>query len=77
MLKCILQGIVVSDKNDKIVVVCVECCFVYFLFQKIVCWFKKYKVYDEINQYKVGDVVFIEECVLILKDKCWMVVVVQ
>jgi small subunit ribosomal protein S17 len=35
---------------------------------------KKYKAHDESNQFKVGDMVSIEETKPISKDKCWVVV---
>ena len=74
MPKRILQGTVVSDKNDKTVVVRVERRFAHPLFQKTVRRSKKYKAHDESNTYKVGDLVSIEECAPISKDKRWTVV---
>ena len=74
MPKRILQGTVVSDKNDKTVVVLVERRFTHPLFKKTVRRSKKYKAHDETNRYKVGDVVSIEETRPISKDKCWIVV---
>ncbi|OJF95420.1 30S ribosomal protein S17 [Pararhizobium antarcticum] len=77
MPKRILQGTVVSDKNDKTVVVLVERRFAHPIFQKTVRRSKKYKAHDENNQYKVGDAVSIQECAPISKDKTWTVVVAQ
>ncbi|KQS86684.1 MULTISPECIES: 30S ribosomal protein S17 [unclassified Rhizobium] len=77
MPKRILQGTVVSDKNDKTVVVRVERRFAHPIFQKTVRRSKKYKAHDENNQYKVGDQVSIEECAPISKDKTWTVVSAQ
>ena len=74
MPKRILQGVVVSDKNDKTIVVRVERRFAHPLLQKTVLRSKKYKAHDENNQYKTGDVVSIEECAPISKDKTWTVV---
>ena len=74
MPKRILQGTVVSDKNDKTVVVLVERRFTHPLFKKTVRRSKKYKAHDETNQYKVGDMVSIEETRPISKDKSWIVV---
>ena len=74
MPKRILQGVVVSDKNDKTVVVRVERRFSHPLLQKTVRRSKKYKAHDENNQFKVGDQVSIEETAPISKDKRWMVV---
>jgi small subunit ribosomal protein S17 len=74
MPKRILQGTVVSDKNDKTVVVRVERRFAHPLLQKTVRRSKKYKAHDEQNTVKTGDVVSIEECAPISKDKRWKVV---
>ena len=74
MPKRILQGTVVSDKNDKTVVVRVERRFAHPLFQKTVRQSKKYKAHDETNACKVGDQVFIQESAPISKDKRWVVV---
>ena len=59
MPKRILQGVVVSDKNEKTVVVRVERRFAHPLLQKTVRRSKKYKAHDETNEIKVGDVVSI------------------
>jgi small subunit ribosomal protein S17 len=62
MPKRILQGVVVSDKNDKTVVVEVERRFTHPLFKKTVRRTKKYHAHDEKNEAKVGDRVWIQEC---------------
>ena len=74
MPKRILQGTVVSDKNDKTVVVRIERRFAHPVLRKIVRRAKKYKAHDEANQFKTGDTVSIEECAPISKDKRWTVV---
>jgi len=74
MPKRILQGVVVSDKNDKTVVVKVERRYSHPLLQKTVRQSKKYKAHDENNQFKVGDAVPIQESKPISKDKRWVVV---
>jgi small subunit ribosomal protein S17 len=74
MPKRILQGTVVSDKNEKTVVVRVERRFAHPLLQKTVRRSKKYKAHDEQNTVKTGDIVSIEECAPISKDKRWRVV---
>jgi small subunit ribosomal protein S17 len=74
MPKRILQGVVVSDKNDKTVVVNVERRFSHPVLQKTVRRSKKYKAHDEANAHKVGDIVSIEESAPISKDKRWVVV---
>ena len=74
MPKRILQGTVVSDKNDKTVVVRVERRFTHPVLKKTVRRSKKYNAHDEDNAVKVGDIVSIEECAPISKDKRWNVV---
>jgi small subunit ribosomal protein S17 len=73
MPKRILQGVVVSDKNDKTVVVRVERRFTHPLFKKTVRRSKKYQAHDETNAAKIGDNVRIQECPPISKKKTWMV----
>jgi small subunit ribosomal protein S17 len=73
MPKRVLQGTVVSDKNDKTVVVKVERRFTHPVMQKTVRQTKKYKAHDENNTFKVGDKVSIEESKPISKDKRWVV----
>ena len=74
MPKRILQGTVVSDANDKTVTVNVERRFTHPLLKKTVRRTKKYRAHDETNQYKVGDIVQIEECAPSSKNKRWTVV---
>jgi small subunit ribosomal protein S17 len=69
MPKRVLQGVVVSDKNDKTIVVEVERRFTHPLFKKTVRRSKKYHAHDEANAHKVGDKVRIEECRPISKNK--------
>ena len=74
MPKRILQGTVVSDKNDKTIVVKVERRFTHPLFKKTVRRSKNYKAHDESNAKKVGDMVSIQESRPISKDKNWVVI---
>jgi len=73
MPKRVLQGVVVSDKNNKTVVVEVERRFTHPLFKKTVRRSKKYHAHDEANASKVGDKVWIEECPPISRLKRWVV----
>ena len=73
MPKRILQGVVVSDKQQKTVVVKVERRFTHPVLKKTVRRTKNYQAHDETNQYKVGDVVSIEESRPISKTKRWVV----
>ena len=74
MPKRVLQGTVVSDKNDKTVVVEVERRYTHPLLKKTVRRTKKYHAHDEKNVHKIGDTVFIRECRPISKTKRWEVV---
>lgn len=74
MPKRILQGTVTSDKNEQTVTVLVERRFKHPLLKKTVRLSKKYRAHDPENQFKVGDVVRIEECAPISKMKRWKVV---
>ena len=73
MPKRILQGVVVSDKNDKTVVVQVERRFTHPLLKKTVRRTKKYHAHDESNAHKVGDIVWIQEGRPMSKLKRWVV----
>jgi small subunit ribosomal protein S17 len=74
MPKRVLQGVVVSDKQEKTVVVRVERRFTHPLFKKTVRRTKKYHAHDEGNAHKIGDVVRIEEHAPISKTKRWIVI---
>ena len=74
MPKRTLQGVVVSDKPNKTVVVRVERRFTHPEMKKTIRRSKKYHAHDENNAYSVGDVVWIEERKPISKLKCWEVV---
>ena len=74
MPKRVMQGTVVSDKNDKTVVVRIERRFTHPVMKKTVRMSKNYKAHDEGNACKVGDIVLIEESRPISKDKKWVVV---
>ena len=73
MPKRVLQGVVVSDKNAKTVVVEVERRYTHPLFKKTVRRSKKFHAHDENDTFKVGDVVRIQESRPISKNKRWVV----
>ena len=75
MPKRILQGVVVSDKQDKTVVVSVERQVMHPVYKKFIKKSKKYAAHDENNQFKVGDTVRIQECAPVSKNKPWTVIV--
>ncbi len=68
------EGIVVSDKMDKTVVVSIERHYRHPLFGKGVRKSKKYKAHNEDNKAKVGDIVRISETRPLSKDKHFRVV---
>jgi small subunit ribosomal protein S17 len=74
MPKRLLQGIVVSDKADKTVVVKVERRFTHPVMKKTVRRTKNYQAHDAENRFKVGDSVVIQESRPISKSKRWTVV---
>jgi small subunit ribosomal protein S17 len=74
MPKRTLQGVVVSDKQDKTVVVRVERRFTHPIFKKTIRRSKKYVAHDEKNEFSVGDLVRIEEHRPISRLKRWMVI---
>ena len=75
MPKRILQGVVVSDKQAKTVVVSVERQVLHPVYKKFVKRSKKYAAHDENNQFKIGDIVKIEESRPYSKTKAWTVIV--
>lgn len=68
------QGVVVSNKMDKTVVVKVERTFRHPRYQKVITRAKKYYAHDETNDLKEGDVVTIVETRPLSKLKRWRVV---
>src|SRR5260370_35364902 len=74
MPKRTLQGVVVSDKQDKTVVVRVERRFTHPVMKKTVRRTKKYYAHDETNQYQIDAIVWIEERRPLSKLKRWEVV---
>ena len=74
MPKRILIGTVVSDKNDKTVVVKVERKVKHPLYSKIIRRSKKYHAHDEDNSFKLGETVRIEETAPYSKQKTWKVI---
>ena len=68
------QGVVVSDKMDKTVVVLVERRTTHPLYRKIVTRTTKYHAHDEANDVNVGDTVRIVETRPLSKTKRWRVV---
>jgi small subunit ribosomal protein S17 len=74
MPKRTLQGVVVSNKQDKTVVVRVERRFTHPVLRKTVRRSNKFHAHDDKNEYGVGDIVWIQEHRPISKLKRWMVI---
>ncbi|MGI5840333.1 MAG: 30S ribosomal protein S17 [bacterium] len=68
------EGVVVSDKMDKTVVVQIETLARHPLFGKVIRRTKKFKAHDEKNACRVGDRVQVAETRPLSKDKKWRVV---
>ncbi len=69
-----LVGRVVSNKMDKTAVVSVAITRRHPLYEKVIRRNKKYKVHDEKNEAQVGDLVRIEECRPLSKEKRFRIV---
>ena len=74
MPKRVLQGVVVSDKSEKTVIVSVERRMAHPVYKKTIRRSKKYAAHDEQKKFKIGDVVQIIESAPISKTKRWRVV---
>lgn len=70
----ILIGQVVSDKRDKTVTVRIDRKVKHPLYGKIIKRSRKFHAHDELNQYKIGDLVEICETKPISKTKSWKVI---
>lgn len=71
MPKRIMEGVVVSTKQDKTVIVRVSRTFLHPLLKKIVRRTKKYHAHDEGNVAQEGQTVSIVECAPRSKLKRW------
>ncbi|HHS48816.1 MAG TPA: 30S ribosomal protein S17 [Desulfurella acetivorans] len=69
MSKFVGEGVVISDKMDKTRVVRVEEYKLHTKIKKYVKKTKKFKIHDEQNESKVGDVVQFISCRPISKEK--------
>jgi small subunit ribosomal protein S17 len=63
------QGVVISDKMDKTVVVAIVDMVKHPLYGRIVKHTKKFKAHDENNEARLGDTVLIMETRPLSKDK--------
>jgi small subunit ribosomal protein S17 len=65
------EGVVVSDKMQKTIVVAVDRQVQHRKYKKFLRARKTYKVHDEKNECKIGDKVRIEETRPLSRDKRW------
>ena len=75
MPKRILEGVVVSDKMDKSIVVKVERYIKHPIYKKFIRRSKKYMAHDENNVAKEGDKVSILESKPYSKNKKWQIII--
>ena len=73
-LRKVRQGIVVSNKMDKTVVVAVERKVPHKLYKKSINTTTKFKAHDENNECGIGDRVKVMETRPLSKDKRWRLV---
>lgn len=69
--KMIKEGVVVSDKNDKSIVVRVQRQYIHPLYKKTVRRHKKFMAHDENNEAREGDIVQIRESRPLSATKRW------
>ncbi|MHB8828240.1 MAG: 30S ribosomal protein S17 [Syntrophales bacterium] len=72
--KTTIEGVVVSNKMDKTIVVRVERLVKHPIFHKYIKRFVKYKAHDESNGCQIGDKVMIAESRPLSKEKRWRMV---
>jgi small subunit ribosomal protein S17 len=73
-LKKTLEGVVISNRMQKSVVVRVQRTVRHGLYQKTIRKSSKFMAHDEENKCRVGDRVLIRETRPISKNKCWRVI---
>jgi len=69
-----LQGVVISNKMDKSIVVMIERRVKHPMYGKFITRSTKLKAHDEVNVCNEGDIVTITECAPISKSKNWKLV---
>ena len=68
-----LEGVVVSDRMQKTIVVRVDRTLIHPKYKKRYVTSTRYKVHDEKGKYHVGDKVRFVQCKPLSKEKCWRV----
>ena len=72
--KQVLQGVVVSDKMEKTIVIEIVMRKLHPLYKKYLTRSKKVKAHDETNDAKVGDTVRVAESRPLSRDKRWRLI---
>jgi small subunit ribosomal protein S17 len=72
--KTTIEGVVISDKMDKTIVVRVERLVKHPVFHKYIKRYVKYKAHDENNDCRFGDRVMIAASRPLSKEKRWRMV---
>jgi len=65
-------GVVVSDKQQKTIVVAIQTRYQHPKYKKILVKTKRYMAHDELNQGKSGDIVLLEESAPFSRNKKWI-----
>jgi small subunit ribosomal protein S17 len=68
------QGVVVSDKMDKTIVVEVGSVRPHAEYKKVVRRTERLKAHDEQNEARMGDKVLVRECRPLSRDKTWRLI---
>jgi small subunit ribosomal protein S17 len=68
------QGVVVSDKMDKTIVVQVSAVKPHAQYKKVIRTTDRLKAHDEQNEARVGDTVLVRECRPLSRDKTWRLI---
>lgn len=68
------EGVVVSSKMDKTVVVAVERLTRHPIYRRVMRRTAKHKAHDETNECNEGDRVIIKACRPLSKEKSWRVI---
>jgi small subunit ribosomal protein S17 len=68
------QGLVVSDKMDKTIVVQVSTVKPHAEYKKVVRRTSRLKAHDESNEARIGDTVLVRECRPLSRDKTWRLI---
>ncbi len=68
------QGVVVSDKMDKTIVVQVSAVRPHPVYKKVVRRTSRLKAHDEKNEARVGDTVLVRECRPLSREKTWRLI---